>query len=259
MRQDRYIDNDSGAYSILPSWVVERVVDDGRENDLKFVKKHVAILQTLVGDDSFVARVVVDEALTEAEQTEWISRVRWPLRVKCGKLLISGGFDPDTIADLAEDESSFIAVPPGDYVAEVLTYLDTMNGRVFRGRWGKDGLLGAWFRRDHPDRPFPTWVASELYWAPEEDPGHEPEWRDLAGSVRAGKLRIEPGPMAWVGVVVHLVREATPSDLSKPGEDGFFPEDAGLRRPERFPLGIPADIEGTTVSTEVREALSQGA
>ena len=102
------------------------------------------------------ARVVVDEALTEAEQTEWISRVRWPLRVKCGKLLISGGFDPDTIADLAEDESSFIAVPPGDYVAEILTYLDTMNGRVFRGNWGEDGLLGAWFRRDYPDRPFPT-------------------------------------------------------------------------------------------------------
>jgi|GEM_PF-6509727 len=150
MRQDRYIDNDSGAYSILPSWVVPKVIDDGRENDAKFVKKHQAILQSLVGDDSFIARVVVDEPLTDAEQREWISRVRWPLRVKCGKLLISGGYDPDVIAELEEDEESFIMVPAGDYVVEVFTYLDTMSGRVHRERWGKDGLLGAWFRHDHP-------------------------------------------------------------------------------------------------------------
>lgn len=250
MRQDRYIDNDSGAYSILPSWVVPKVIDDGRENDAKFVKKHQAILQSLVGDDSFIARVVVDEPLTEAEQEEWISRVRWPLKVKCGKLLVSGGFDPDTIADLAEDESSFISVPPGDYVVEVYTYLDTMSGRVHRGDWGKDGLLGAWFRRDHPGKAFPTWVASELYWAPEEDPGHEAEWKDIAGSVRAGTLKIESSPVSWVGVVIHLVRDSK-LELSMPDEDGFFPANSGLRRPDRFPLGIPSDIDEITVSSEV--------
>jgi hypothetical protein len=257
MRVDRFIDNDSGAYSIIPSSVIEKVIDDGRENDLKFVKKHVAILQTLVGDDSFLARVVVDEPLTEAEQNEWISRVKWPLRVKCGKLLISGGFDPDAIAELAEDESSFINVPPGAYVVEVLTYLNTMNGRVFRERWGEQYRLGAWFRREHPDRPFPTWVASELYWYPEEDPGHEAEWKNMKGSLDSGKLRIDNGPMSWVGVIVHLTREENPTDLSELPGDGFFPEDAGLRRPERFPWGIPSDSEQVTVTSDVRELFTK--
>lgn len=258
MRQDRYIDNDSGAYSILPSWVVSKVIEDERENDARFVKKHQAILQSLVGDDAFIARVVVDEPLTEAEREEWISVVRWPLRVKCGKLLISGGFDPDWIADLLEEPTPFISVPPGDYVVEVYTYLNTMSGRVHRGDWGADMQLGTWFRREHPGRAFPTWVASELFWAPEEDPGHEDEWNNIASSVRAGTLKIEPGPMSWVGVVVHLTRD-TSLELSTPDEDGFFPADAGLRRPTRFPLGIPSDDEEPTVSSEVRDAISPNA
>ncbi len=258
MRQDRYVDNDSGAYSILPSYVIDRVIEDDRENDAGFVASHEAILQMLVGDSSFVARIVVDEPLTEAEETEWIARVRWPLHVPCGKLLISGGFDPDTISYLVEDESSFVEVPPGDYVVEVFTYLNTMNGRVFRKRWGDDGRLGAWFRRDFPDRAFPTWVASELYWAPKEDPGHEAVWKDIAASLRAGMLQIESKPMAWVGVVVHLIRDESPEDLSTPQDDGFFAEDAGLRRLERFPLGIPSTFDGSTVSSEVRAALAQG-
>ena len=77
MRYDQYIENDSGAYSILPSWVVPKVIDDEGENDARFVKKHQALLQSLVGDDEFVARVVVDEPLTAAEREEWISCVRW--------------------------------------------------------------------------------------------------------------------------------------------------------------------------------------
>lgn len=256
MRQDRYIENDSGAYSLLPSWAISKVLDDERENDARFVKYHQVILQSLVGDDAFVARVVVDEPLSDAEQNEWISRVRWPLKLNCGKLLISGGFDPDSIAGLVDDESSFFEVPPGDYVVEILTYLNTMNGRVHRGRWGNDGLLGAWFRRSYPDRAFPTWVASELFWVPEEDPGHEAEWQELPGSVRDGKLKIESGPMSWVGVVVHLIRESTPTALSKPGKDGFFEDDAGLRQLERCPMGIPSDDDEPMVSSEVREVIA---
>ncbi len=63
------------------------------------------------------------------------------------------------------------------------------------------------------------------------------------------------GPLAWVGVVVHLFRDPKPSDLSEPQEEGFFPPDAGLRRPSRFPLGIPASIDEVTVSSEVIEAI----
>ncbi len=259
MRHDRYINNDSGAYSILPSWVLDKVIEDARENDAKFVRKHAAILQALVGDAEFVARVVVDEPLTQAEQSEWISRVRWPLRVKCGRLLVCGGFDPDTIADLEEDESAFVTVPKGDYTVEVLTYLNTMNGLVLHAEWGPDARLGAWFRRDHAGRAMPSWLASDLFWDPEEDPGHESEWRDFAASYRSGKLAIDASTTSFVGVIVHLLREETPTDLSKPGKDWFFPADAGLRRPERFPLGIPAVGCEDTVSSEVLQAIKSGA
>lgn len=255
MRRDRYIENDSGAYSILPSWILPKVIADERENDARFVAKHQAILQALVGDDAFIVRVVVDEPLTDAEQQEWISRIRWPLRVKCGRILISGGYDPDTIAELAEDDSSFFEIPAGDYVVDVYTYLNTMNGRVLREQWGDDARLGTWFRHDHPGKAFPTWVASELFWSPEEDPGYEAEWNAISESVRAGILAIAAGPLAWVGVVVHFIRDQNPSDLSEPDVEGFFPPDAGLRRPSQFPLGIPANVDDVTVSSEVMAAI----
>lgn len=58
MRKDVFVDNDSGGMSILSSSVLERVIDDGRENDAQFVTAHEAILSSLVGDDSFIARLV---------------------------------------------------------------------------------------------------------------------------------------------------------------------------------------------------------
>jgi hypothetical protein len=62
MRKDVYVSNDSGGMSILSRSVLERVIDDGRENDGAFVRAQEAILGSLVGDDSFIARVVVGRA-----------------------------------------------------------------------------------------------------------------------------------------------------------------------------------------------------
>jgi hypothetical protein len=245
MRHDVYIDNDSGAYSILSSSVLPRVIEDQRGNDRQFVDAHEVILQGLVGDASFVARVVAGEPLTEQERQEWISQVRWPLRIPCAKLVISGGFDPDTLADFSENETEYVKaidVPAGNYLVEVFTHLHTMNGRVLRERWGPDALLGAWFRRDHPGKPFPSWVASELVRSPEEDPGHEDEWRDLVASVKSGSLRVGTAPLNWVGIVVHLLPLDPNAKLSKPGPDGWFPEDAGLRHLAQCPLGIATEV-----------------
>jgi hypothetical protein len=258
MRYDWFITNDSGGYSILSSAVLPRVIEDQRENDRQFVEAHEVILQSLVGDDSFVARVVVGEPLTEPEEGEWISRVRWPLQVPCGRLLISGGFDPDVLTDQADDEAAFVNVPAGECVVEVLTYLHTMNGRVLRDRWGKDALLGAWFRRDHPGRAFPSWVAAEMVRSPEEDPGHEAEWRRLTESVQTGKLRIELSPLSWVGIVVHLLPKDERADLSALGPDGWFAEDAGLRHPARCPLGVPTDVNDQETRYQLSDLLRQG-
>jgi hypothetical protein len=244
MRQDVYVDNDSGGLSVLSSSVVERVVDDARDDDKQFVTAHEVILGMLVGDSSFVARVVASEALTADEQEQWIAHYRWALKVPCGRLLLCGGFDPDGLAQWLENgEAEYVrevAVPKGYYIVDVYTYLHTMNGRVITGDVWKE-KLGTWFRRDHAQRAFPSWVAGELCMFPDEDPGHSQHWGDVAVAVEKGNLKIETEPLDWVGFLFHLQPFDESAKLTPPGDDGWFPADEGLRKPARFPLGVPAD------------------
>jgi len=255
MRKDVYVQNDSGAYSLLSSSVLERVIDDGRENDGAFLKAHEAVLGSLVGDDSFVARVVVGESLSSDESSQWIARYRWALKVPCGKLLVCGGYDPDVLGDWVENAKSdgvgVVEVPPGHYLVDVYTYLHSMNGRVILEQmW--DTKLGAWFRKDHPGRAFPSWVAGELAMFNEEDPGHEKEWEKLQKSVERGTLKVETDPLDWVTFLFHLQPFDPKAALTEPEEGDWFGAGQGLRKPDRFPLGVPA----TARDPEYREALS---
>jgi len=259
VRHDIFVENDSGGFSLLSAGVVDRVVAEGRKDDLGFVKAHEAILVQLVGDDSFIVRVVVGGALTPPEAEEWIARIRWPLQVSGGKLLVCGGFDPRSLAEWREtgDESSTreVAVPDGKYLADIYTFLHTMNGRVFlEEEWNEK--LGAWFRRDHKKRAFPSWVAGELARSPEDDSGHEKAWKKLAESVKKRMLVIETEPLDWVGFLVHLQPFDAAAALSEPGRDGWFAETTGLRRPERCPLGIAAvGARDDEVRYELRDIL----
>jgi predicted DNA-binding WGR domain protein len=257
-RRDVYLTNDSGAWTILSAGVVGRIVKDARKDDAQWAKKRLAIPLTLVGDDSFVVRVVLGEPLEPAEAEQWIARVRAPLEVSGKKLVISAGLDPDVIAGWKEEgdggTAHSFAVPDGEYLVSVYTYLHTMNGRVFVGDpW--EEKLGAWFRRDHKKRAFPSWVAGELHTYSEEDPGHEKEWRDLAASVKSKKLAVEIEPLNLVGFVVHLEPLDGAAELSEPGEDGFFPETTGLRKPARFPLGVPSELAEGSVRSSLQEIL----
>jgi hypothetical protein len=241
MRQDVYVENDSGGLSILASSVVDRVIADGRARDASFSAAHEAVLVRLEGDDSFIARVVADEPLTAEEQEQWICRIRTQLKVPCGRLLICGGFDPRSLGEFRETGPSSgvreVRVPPGEYRVDVYTQLPTMTGRILRERW--DEKIGAWFRREHRSRLFPSWLAGEVARAPEDDPGHEKEWGKLKASVMAKKLRIETSVLDWVGYVIHLQAPGTKAELS-PTDRGWFGTDVGFRRPARFPLGLPA-------------------
>lgn len=252
VRQDVFLENDAGGFAVLSSEAVPRAVEDGRQDDLGFVRRHEAVLCALVGDDSFIARVVVGEPLTPAEEAEWFTRIRWRLKVPCGRLVIGAGFDPDClaewneerVADATEDEDSAtvrsIEVPAGEYLVDVLGYLHTMNGRVLiEQAWGEK--LGPWFRRDHPGKPFPGWVAGELARSPEDDPGHEEEWRTLGAAVAAKKLQVDTSQLDWIGFLIHLRPLGPGAELSALPEDAWFAPEEGLRRPATCPLGIPAD------------------
>jgi hypothetical protein len=240
MRQDFYVYNDSGGMSILSSSVVDRAIADERRNDAAFAAAHEAILVSLEGDDSFIARVVVDEPLTEQETGEWVCCLRTSLKVPCGKVLVCAGFDPTVLEDYKSggpgDIAREIPVPPGDYRVDVYTHVTTMTARVLRARW--DEKIGTWFRREHAGRPFPSWLAGELVRYSDEDPGHEKDWGALEDSVASGALRVDTSAVDWVGYVIHL-HPADGEELSQP-TDGWFDTDIGFRRPARFPLGIPA-------------------
>jgi hypothetical protein len=256
MRKDVYVSNDSGGMSILSRSVLERVIDDSRENDGAFVRAQEAILGSLVGDDSFIARVVVDEPLLEEEEREWIAHYRWALKVPCGTLLVAGGFDPDVLGQWLEDGRhdgvQAVDVRPGTYLVDVYTYLHSMNGRVILEEMWQE-KLGAWFRRDHPGRALPSWVAGELSMFNEEDPGHEAEWKDLAASVDAGTLDVEVDPLDWIGFLIHLQPFDASAPLTEPDDGDWFGAGQDLRRPAPFPLGVPA-VEAR--DPEYREALS---
>ena len=243
MRQDVYIENDSGGMSILSSSVVDRAIAGARGNDASFAAAHEAILVLLEGDDSFIARVVANEPLTEEEEEQWVCRIRTRLKVPCGRLLVCAGFDPRSLEDFKEhgphDSAREVHVPPGEYRVDVYTHAPTMTARILRERW--DEKIGAWFRREHKGKSFPSWLAGELARFAEEndeDPGHEKEWGALKASVASKKLRIETSTLDWVGYVIHLhARDG--AALSEP-TDGWFKTDTDFRKPARFPMGLPA-------------------
>jgi hypothetical protein len=247
MRHDVYVGNDAGAWSLLSSSVVEEVVEDYGRNAGTFFEKQRVIGSLLVGDQSLLVRVVEGEPLTDEEREQWVAHFRWGLHVPCGRLLVTGGFDADVLAAWRDEGGNEdggnpreVAVSPGHYLVDVYTYLPTMNGRAFcRDVWKEK--LGAWFRRDHPARAFPSWVAAELLRSPEGDPGHEDDWGDVAASVRSGKLVVETDVLDWVGFLVHLQPWDDAAALSTPEDPGgWFGAGQGLRRPEGFPLGVPA-------------------
>jgi hypothetical protein len=84
MRKDVYVSNDSGGMSILSRSVLERVIDDGRENDGRSCARRRRSWAASSVTTSFIARVVVDEPLRAEEEEEWIAHYRWALKVPCG-------------------------------------------------------------------------------------------------------------------------------------------------------------------------------
>ncbi len=241
MRQDVFVQNDSGGMSILSSSVVDRAIADALGNAASLAAAHQAILVALAGDDSFIARVVANEPLTRNEQAEWVCRIRTRLEVPCGRLLVCAGFDPRNLGAFKEqgpdDNVREVRVPPGDYRVDVYTQLPTMTARVLRDRW--DEKVGTWFRREHTGKPFPSWLAGELVRCPEDDPGHEKEWEKLKASVTSRKLLVDTSTLDWVGYVIHL-HAVDEAELSEPNR-GWFATDTGFRRPARFPMGLPAE------------------
>jgi hypothetical protein len=246
MRRDVYIENDSGALSVIAGAAVDAIIDDARDDDVGFVEGHQALLLELYGDDSMPVRIVVDEPLTTDEEAQWLARATWRIDAPDGRLLVMGGFDPDVLGwwrdagalDADGRGIGVIAAAPGSWRVDVYAHVGSMNGREVLEEAGEP--VGTAFRRSHPGRPIPLWLANLIGLDGDSDPGHEQDWRDAATSVELGLLEIDTECRSFVGFLVHL----TPFDGTAldPPEYGWFDREAGARVPAVFPLGLPASV-----------------
>jgi hypothetical protein len=211
-------------------------VDSDDDAWLAAVREGVFLPFALVQDDGFVIRVVLDEPLTPQEQDEWVGRSRHRLRVPDGRLAVIGGGAEYLWGEDVDEFTRFLDVPPGDYLAEVYTYLQGVNGPYCLSSADPDEPLGAYFRRTRPGVPFPLWLHNLCADDPELDPGHESDWLRAASDYEADQP-------TYVSFLLRLSPLREPPE-TPPLEDGWFPEDLGARKPAAFPLGLPADRLG---------------
>jgi hypothetical protein len=246
MRRDVYIENDSGGLSVIAGDAVDAIIADQRSDDLKFVKEFKVLLLELYGDDSMPVRFVIDEPLRPDEEQQWLARATWRIDATDGRLLVTGGFDPDVLAWWKDETGgdgdgrgvAIESVPPGALRIDLYAHVGSMNGReILCEAREKPGTA---FRRSHPDRPFPLWLANLLEFSGEDDPGHEPEWSKVRESIASGALTIETDGKAAIGFLVHV----RPDDFN-PGDapdSGWFERDVNARVPAVFPIGLETDV-----------------
>jgi hypothetical protein len=193
-----------------------------------FTSASADVLAMLVeSEDSADVRVVVDEPLQPEEATQWVGVVRSQLHVPEGKLVLAGG-----ISYLVEEaawagaEARVVELPAGSYHATLYCHASSPNGR-WCAEQVDDEPLGAWFRRTRAGAPFPAWLHNLCVYDPEQDPGHQKQWK---------KAREAEAP-AVVDFLLHL--ERGDGIAAAPGPDGVY-QAGECRKPEPFPLGLPA-------------------
>lgn len=259
MRRDVFIDNDSGGLSVVAAARVPEIVADARRHDGLIAETGGALLLELYGDDSMPVRVVADEPLTADEQAQWLACVRHRIDAPDGRVLVAGGFDPDVLSDWLEKNDpdadghgvAVVKVAPGAWRADLYAHVGSMNGRQLLG-----DQAGAWYRRDHPGRPFPLWLVRLLRFSGDEDPGHEELWRRPDEAIRSGELPVDLETRGFVGFLLHLHRDER-AELSPLPEGGWFALDTGARRPPVCPPGLPSSVEDRELASIARDILQE--
>jgi hypothetical protein len=246
MRRDVYIENDSGGFSVVAADAVDAIIEDHRNDDARFVTGHKALLLELYGDDSMIVRIVVDEPLRDDEQAQWLARASWRIDTTDGRMLAMGGFDPDVLSWWKDGGGqgdgrgvALFEAAPGSWRVDVYAHVGSMNGRaVIDEETGE--TAGAAFRRSHPGRSFPLWLAKHLEYSGDEDPGHEELWKDVRASVAAGTLSLDMASGDPVGMLVHV----TPlqGEMGPPPEEIWVGRSENARLPDPFPVGLPSEV-----------------
>jgi hypothetical protein len=202
------------------------------------------MLLELYGDDSMPVRIVVDEPLHPDEQAQWLARSTWQIDTSDGRMLVMGGFDPDVLTwwkDAGGDGDgrgiAVVTATPGRWRVDIYAHVGSMNGRVILDE--ADVKPGAAFRRSHPGKPFPLWLAKMLEFSGEDDPGFEELWRDVKGSIEGGRLAVDTAGGDAIGFLVHFTPATGSTDAP---EEVWFGRADNSRMPDTFPLGLVSDV-----------------
>jgi len=207
----------------------------GAEDDewLEAVKDGVFLPFMLVQDDPFIIRVVIDEPLTAQEQSEWVGCTRHKLRIPDGRLVVIGGGPEYLWGEDMEEFTRFLDVPPGDYLAELYTFLHGINGEYCLDGAGPEEPIGSYFRRTRPGEPFPLWLRNECADDPHADPGHDEEWEDAEADY-------DTEQPTYIGFLLRLT--ALEGEPEVPAmQDAWFKIGEGARRPAVCPVGVVAE------------------
>ncbi len=216
VRQDIYLYNEANGWVITSGSLngVAGGIGVGEEWEREFARGTFLPLE-LVQDDSLIVRVVVNDALNDAETAEWVDRCAWKLAVPDGRLVLSAGIeyleDPE---EFDQDYVRTLDIPPGDYRIEVFTYLNSVNGP---DKPGNETLKRYW-RRTRKGEKLPLWILAR------EDDEYEDADEDLH----------------LVGFLVHLT-PFTGDPVRPPLAEGWIPVQVAPRKPDRCPRGIPAE------------------
>ncbi len=172
----------------------------------------------LTGGAPLNVRVIVRDALTEAERASRVGGFAWKLCVPDGVLVLAGGAEHIMYG---RDEAAFMAphlrtveVPPGDYLVEVHTLVASPNASPP----SPHDDVQSWWEATRKGEPLPDWIGCERDW--------------------------HAGDEAALDFIVQLSPLIKAPSRPKLNELGWFPADAGSKPPKRCPDAI--------VSREVR-------
>ncbi|HRH42902.1 MAG TPA: hypothetical protein PKY82_14835 [Pyrinomonadaceae bacterium] len=153
----------------------------GRDGLKDLTLKGAIMSMELYQDDGYSVRFVIGD-LTDAEKSEWTSKISWKLNLESGEMVVSGVCDED-LEDYMEDFGicendgnyelgCFVQVPKGIYQVDVYGYPpgDLAGGwmriedkRLFHQCFGKETDLPFekpidYFKRTRPNENPPKWI-----------------------------------------------------------------------------------------------------
>jgi hypothetical protein len=244
MRRDIHVPNESDGFLFTSSSMRGRGISPGAAAWTAAVNAGDLLPLAVESEDSANVRVVVAEPLQEDEPTDWVGIVRSSLRVPDGSLALCGGIAYVLESNAwAVEHVRVVDIPAGLYQATLYCYASAPNGRLSVERSGSDEPLGTWFRRTRPGEIMPVWLHNLCVNDPSADPGHAAEWR-RAREKRGGTV---------IDFLLHLEATDGAMTIAPATADGFM-EATECRRPEMFPMGVPAiGLDSTGAQDDAHE------